>query len=126
MIPESIFGWNPTLDGGFEVVCSRNYGPLARTKLGESKRGWHLVWLQPNEAFKAALRQHTESHLFRLVTDLLQIRGGERKPECSPPPTHLVTRFKIDRNKSAAPPIFHRRMPQGESSDPLIDWEDQQ
>ena len=119
-IPATLFGWNPALEGGIEVICSRKYGPHDRTKSGESKNNWRLVWINGNQAFMESLKLYPVNHLFTLSSDLLLIRGGEGRRVPDP----LVTRFKIDRTRP--PPPFSRRFPQPGRSDALLDWEDEQ
>ena len=106
-----------------EIVCSRKYGPHDRTKAGESKRDWRLVWMNGNAAFMESLKIYPDNHLFTLFSDLLLIRGGEGRRSAPEP---VVTRYKIDRTGARPPPPFSRHFPQPGRPDALLDWEDEQ
>ena len=99
-----------------------------RTKRGESKAGWKLLWLQADEGFLESLQAFPAGHFFSLLTEHFPIRGG------LPPPRTLTTvhqkadsdgvvsPYKIDRRPSTQ----RRRFPQTSGEDDLITWEDQQ
>ena len=100
VLPEALFEWNPMLEGGMEVICSRLYGPGDVTRNGISKEDWRLVWIQGDRAFLESLRHLSENYLFRLYPERVPIRGGIRRDYVAKELKPVVTHYKIDRTGS--------------------------
>ena len=80
--PMVLFHRNPGLRGGeLYVTHSKCYGAGDKTRAGQPKEGWRLLFLKGCPTFLKKLSQYPESHRFTLGSSGIQIWGGVRKEE---------------------------------------------
>ena len=80
--PMALYHRNPELRGGHLCVThSRCYGAGDKTRAGQPKEGWRLLFLKGCPIFLKKLSKFPESHRFTLGSSGVQIWGGERRPE---------------------------------------------
>ena len=78
----ALYHRNPELRGGhLYVTHSKQYGAGDKTRAGQPKEGWRLLFLKGCPIFLKKLSQFPESHRFTLGSSGIQIWGGERKKE---------------------------------------------
>ena len=82
MFPKALYHRNQGLRGGeLQVTHSKCYGAGDKTRNGQPKEGWRLLFLKGCPTFMSKLENYPESHRFVLGTSGIQIWGGNRKKE---------------------------------------------
>ena len=81
LFPKELLKKNPELDGSLVITYSKVYGPADKTRSGQSKEGWKLIFLEGCPTFLATLSKFPESERFEFGSSRIQIWGGERKEE---------------------------------------------
>ena len=80
--PLALYHRNPGLRGGLLYVShSKTYGASDKTRAGQSKDGWRLLFLKGCSTFLQKLSKYPESHRFVLGSSGIQIWGGSRVGE---------------------------------------------
>ena len=82
-LPDAIFLRN-NLTGTLDVTHSRTYGAADKTRAGQPKEGWRLVFLAGCPEFMRSLSMFTETHRFTLGSSGIQLWGGVRKKDPRP------------------------------------------
>ena len=78
--PLALYHRNPALRGGDLVVThSKTYGAGDKTRAGQPKEGWRLLFLKGCPIFMKKLSSFPESHRFTLGSSGIQIWGGGKK-----------------------------------------------
>ena len=79
-LPEAIFQRND-LEGTLEITHSRTYGASDKTRAGQPKEGWRLVFMVGCPVFMKALANYSENHRFTVGSHPIQLWGGQRKKD---------------------------------------------
>ena len=79
--PKELLRKNGGLGGSLVITHSKVYGPVDKTRKGQSKDGWKLLFLEGCATFLSRLSNYPESYRFEFGSSRLQIWGGERKEE---------------------------------------------
>ena len=82
-LPDAIFLRN-NLSGTLDVTHSRTYGAADKTRAGQPKEGWRLVFLTGCPEFMRSLSMFPETHRFTLGSSGIQLWGGVRKKDQRP------------------------------------------
>ena len=76
--PGALFEANGELRGSIHITHSRTYGAGDKTRAGDPKDGWRLIFFRGSPSFLDSIVEIPESHKFPLGSDGVQIWGGER------------------------------------------------
>ena len=81
LFPKELLKKNTGLDGTLVITHSKLYGPSDKTRGGQSKDGWQLIFIEACPLFMSLLSGYPESHRFEFCSTRIQIWGGDRVEE---------------------------------------------